>query len=349
MRRYPAFMPLTPQTPALTLHEGSTPLVATGRLAEWVGVDSLFLKCEGFNPTGSFKDRGMVVAVAKAVEGGASSVLCASTGNTAASAAAYAARAGIGAIVLLPRGQVALGKLSQAVMCGARVLALDCGFDGALDIARTLSDRFAIALVNSVNPHRLEGQATAAYETCDALGAAPDVLSLPVGNGGNITSYWLGFRRYYSAGLIARLPRLLGVQAAGAAPLVTGVPIQDPCTVASAIRIGRPATWGPALAAASESKGSISAVTDSDILEAYGAVARLEGVFCEPASAASIAGLRNAVRAGLVAPHERCVCVLTGHGLKDPEQALAQSKGATTEIRADVDAIATLLHVDKAA
>lgn len=353
--RYAMLLPIGPETPRLSLSEGDTPLLAAPRLADWVGVAELFLKVEGANPTGSFKDRGMVVAVAKAVERGATAVLCASTGNTAASAAAYAARAGLKAIVLLPSGGaggegggggrglyrgagggegrgdggtaarasgVAAGKLAQALAYGARAVVVEGSFDAALDLARAAAERHAVTLVNSVNPDRIEGQMTAAYEVCDALGGAPEVLALPVGNGGNITAYWRGFQRYLEAGHVTRAPRLLGVQAAGAAPLVVGHPIDHPETVASAIRIGRPATWEPALEAAARSGGAIRSVTDGEILEAYRAVSRLEGVFCEPASAAGIAGLRNAVREGALQPSGVVVCVLTGNGLKDPDRAL---------------------------
>lgn len=323
IHRYAELLPLTDRTPRLTLHEGDTPLVLAPRLADWVGVRELYLKLEGMNPTGSFKDRGMVVAVAKALEQGASTVLCASTGNTAASAAAYAARAGIRAVLLLPGGRVAAGKLAQAVAYGAQAIALDANFDQALDLARSLAERYPLALVNSVNPNRIAGQTTAAFEICDALGDAPDVLSLPVGNGGNITAYWLGFRRYHERSASARLPRILGTQAAGAAPLVIGKPVANPETVATAIRIGRPASWDTALAAAHESGGAILAVPDDAILEAYRRIPQLEGVFCEPASAAAVAGLREAVRSGRIHPDSRCVCVLTGHGLKDPETAMS--------------------------
>ena len=326
-------------TPALTLHEGDTPLLAAPRLAEWIGVAALYLKIEGANPTGSFKDRGMVVAVAKAQEAGARAVLCASTGNTAASAAAYAARAGLDAVVLLPRGKVAAGKLAQAVAHGARVVSVDGNFDEALDAARTLAEVGPLALVNSVNPHRVEGQTTGAFEVCEALGDAPEVHALPVGNGGNITAYWLGYRRAVEAGLATRLPRMLGVQAEGAAPLVHGRPVERPETVATAIRIGRPATWAPALAAAADSGGAIRAVSDAVILEAYREIARREGVFCEPASAAAVAGLRAAVVDGAVPPASRCVCVLTGHGLKDPETAVAAGV-EIVEAGADASAIA---------
>lgn len=359
LRRHASLLPVTPETPALTLGEGSTPLLAAPRLAEWVGVNELFLKFEGVNPTGSFKDRGMVVAVAKALEEGRTTVLCASTGNTAASAAAYAARAGITAVVLLPRGKVAAGKLAQAVAYGARVVSLDANFDAALDLARELAERYPVALVNSVNPYRIEGQATAAYEICEALGDAPDVLALPVGNGGNISAYWLGFRRYAErvvngsvasrhgsrprtdarAAGHARLPRVLGAQADGAAPLVRGQPVAAPETVATAIRIGRPASWDTAVAAVRESSGWFRAVSDAQILEAYREIARREGVFCEPASAAGVAGLRAAVLAGEVERGSRCVCVLTGHGLKDPDTALGL-EFRVAELPAEVEAVA---------
>ncbi|MGQ0815438.1 MAG: threonine synthase [Gemmatimonadota bacterium] len=315
--RYAVWLPLTERTPRISLAEGSTPLLRAHRLAEWIGVRELWLKYEGLNPTGSFKDRGMVVAVAKAVEEGAKTIICASTGNTAASAAAYAARVGLQCIVLLPSGKVALGKVAQACVYGARVIVLDSNFDGALDLARRLATEYGAALVNSVNPYRIEGQTTAAFEICDALGGAPGVVALPVGNGGNITAYGWGFSRYDIG-----MPRLIGVQAAGAAPFVAGHPIDSPETIATAIRIGKPATWEPALAAARNSGGQIRAISDDLILEAYRAVASSEGVFCEPASAASVAGLRAAVRDGDVADNVVCVCVLTGNGLKDPDAAL---------------------------
>jgi threonine synthase len=343
LARYGPLLPLTERTPALTLHEGDTPLIAAPRLASWVGVADLHLKFEGMNPTGSFKDRGMVVAVAKALEEGARTVVCASTGNTSASAAAYAARAGVRAVVLLPEGKVAPGKLAQAVQYGADVVVLATNFDGALDIARAAAERWPVALVNSVNAYRIEGQTTAAYEICDVLGDAPDVLALPVGNGGNITAYWLGFRRSAERGRSMRLPKMLGAQAAGAAPLVHGKPVAHPETVATAIRIGRPATWQPALDAAADSGGAILAVTDDEILDAYREVARREGVFCEPASAAGIAALRNAVRDGTVDRDARCVCVLTGNGLKDPETPLRDGL-ALTRLDASVDALAPLLE-----
>jgi len=320
--RYAEFLPIGPATPRLTLHEGATPLIPAPRLAAWVGVGELFLKFEGLNPTGSFKDRGMVVAVAKALEAGGQTILCASTGNTAASAAAYAARAGLNAVVLLPRGKVAPGKIAQAVVYGAQVVSVQTNFDGALEVARALSADYGAALVNSVNPHRIAGQTTSAFEIVDELGDAPDVLTLPVGNGGNVTAYWQGFRTYHSVGRSRRTPQLIGVQAAGAAPLVEGHAIENPETIASAIRIGRPATWEPAIAATHDSGGHLRAVTDTEILNAYREVAGKEGIFCEPASAAGVAGLRAAVLEGAVRRDQQCVCVLTGNGLKDPEHAL---------------------------
>jgi threonine synthase len=341
LHRYRSELPLTADTPLLTLHEGDTPLVHAPRLADWVGVASLHLKFDGLNPTGSVKDRGMVLAVERAVEDGARAVLCASTGNTAASAAAYAAHAGIDAIVLLPAGHVAAGKVAQAVACGARVVTVRGSFDDALRIARDAAATYDVALVNSVNPYRIEGQTTGAYEIIEALGRAPDVLALPVGNGGNITAYGLGFDRAVERGRALRLPRLLGVQAAGAAPLVLGTPVAHPDTVATAIRIGNPATWQPALDAAHRSRGRIRAVSDDEIIDAYRRVARLEGVFCEPASAAGIAGLRAAVAEGSIDRDQVCVCVLTGNGLKDPDTAMTLA-GASDEV-ADARSLATLL------
>ena len=322
LRRFADHLPLTPDTPRLSLHEGGTPLIAAPRLASWVGVRELHLKYEGLNPTGSFKDRGMVLAVARAMEDGARAVLCASTGNTAASAAAYAARAGIRAIVLLPDGHVAAGKLAQAVAYGARVITVAGSFDDALALTREVAQMDGVALVNSINPLRIEGQTTAALEICEAIGDAPAVLAIPVGNGGNITAYALGFRRAVEREMSRRMPVLLGGQAAGAAPFVHGTPVEHPETIATAIRIGRPATWEPALAAAHDSGGGFRAVADGQILDAYRAIATMEGVFCEPASAAGVAALRVAVQEGFIGPDQPCVCVLTGNGLKDPDTAV---------------------------
>jgi threonine synthase len=321
--RYRAYLPVTDTTPVVSLGEGFTPLVRARRLGEAIGVPNLHLKVEGANPTGSFKDRGMVVAIAKALESGATAVACASTGNTSASAAAYAAAAGLDCVVILPKGHIAAGKLLQALVAGARVVAVDGNFDAAFRIVRELADRNdpPITLVNSINPFRLEGQKTAAFEVCDDLGRAPDVLAIPVGNAGNITAYWMGFEAYREAGVIGRGPAMWGFQAEGAAPIVRGAPVESPETIATAIRIGNPASWQKAEAARDASGGRIEAVTDDEILAAYTDLARLEGVFCEPSSAASVAGVRKLAAAGGV-PHEALVvCVLTGNGLKDPDTA----------------------------
>jgi threonine synthase len=322
LRRYADRLPLTADTPPLSLGEGSTPLVRSTRIVERVGCRELYFKLEGCNPSGSFKDRGMVVAVAKALESGARAVICASTGNTSASAAAYAAKAGVDCYVVIPGGKIAMGKLGQAVAYGATTLAISGNFDDALRIVRTLSERHGIALVNSVNPYRLEGQKTAAFEVIDALGDAPDALCLPVGNAGNISAYWKGFLEYAEAGISTKHPRMVGFQAAGAAPLVLGHPVEHPETIATAIRIGNPASWELATAVRDESGGSIEAVTDDEIIEAYRLLAREEGVFGEPASAASVAGLLKQAAAGRDFGGETVVCVITGNGLKDPDTAL---------------------------
>ncbi len=324
LTRYRERLPLTPDTPIISLGEGDTPLVRSRRLVERTGCRELYFKLESCNPTGSFKDRGMVVAVAKAVEAGSRAVLCASTGNTSASAAAYAAHCGLQAYVLVPSGNIAMGKLAQAVVHGARVLNVRGNFDDALKIAREITERHPVALVNSVNPYRIEGQKTAAFEIVDVLGDAPDLLFIPVGNAGNITAYWRGFVEYFQAEMTSRRPQMMGWQAAGAAPIVRGEPIANPQTVASAIRIGNPASWKLAEAARDESGGAIGAVTDEEILEAYRLLAREEGVFGEPASAASVAGLLKSARERPELLRDRvAVCVITGHGLKDPDTALS--------------------------
>jgi threonine synthase len=330
---YRPFLPVTDATPVVTLYEGATPLVPAPRLSERVGAE-VWLKCEGLNPTGSFKDRGMTMAISKAVEEGAKAVVCASTGNTSASAAAYAARAGLQCVVLIPEGHIALGKLAQALIHGARVLQVRGNFDQALEIVRELGERAPITVVNSVNPYRIEGQKTGAFEIVDALGDAPDYHCIPVGNAGNITAYWKGYREYHDAGRSTRLPRMLGFQAAGAAPLVLGHPVEEPETVATAIRIGKPASWYGAIAAAAESGGGIHAVTDEEILAAYRFLAAAESVFCEPASAAAVAGL---LKVG-VPEGATVVCVLTGHGLKDPDRAIAEI-AVPTPVDADYAAI----------
>ncbi len=344
VERYREFLPLGPSTPVVSLGEGATPLVHARRLGEALGLHNLYLKVEGQNPTGSFKDRGMVLAVAKALEDGAHSVICASTGNTSASAAAYAAAAGLECVVVLPAGKIAVGKLLQALVFGARVISVRGNFDEALRVVRALSeqDEHPITLVNSVNPFRLEGQKTAAFEVCDDLGRAPDVLAIPVGNAGNISAYWRGFREYREAGRTDAVPRMWGFQAAGAAPLVSGRPVDHPETVATAIRIGNPASWALAIAARDDSSGRIDAVTDDEILAAHRDVARLEGVFCEPSSAASVAGVAKAARAGEVDVSATVVCVLTGNGLKDPSTAEA---GLTVEV---VEADASVADVSRA-
>ena len=320
IEEYREFLPVDESSPVVTLHEGATPLVHAPRLSERVSAD-VWLKVEGANPTGSFKDRGMTLAISKAVEEGAKAVVCASTGNTSASAAAYATRAGLTCAVLIPEGYIALGKLAQALVHGARVLQIRGNFDQALELVRELAEREPITIVNSVNPYRIEGQKTGAFEIVDVLGDAPDVHCIPVGNAGNISAYWKGYRQYQDAGRSTKLPAMLGFQAEGAAPIVLGHPVEHPETVATAIRIGNPASWRSAVAAASESGGGISAVSDAEILAAYRFLAGTEAVFCEPASAASVAGL---LKIGVPDGARTVVCTLTGHGLKDPDRAIAE-------------------------
>jgi len=333
--RYREYLPVGPSTPEVDLQEGSTPLVPSRNIGRALGLSRLFFKYEGLNPTGSFKDRGMVVAVARALEAGSRVLVCASTGNTSASMAAYAARTGVRAIVVVPSGEIAMNKLSQALMYGAKVVALKGTFDTALDAVRDLAARYPVALMNSVNPDRLQGQKTAAFEIVDALGDAPDYLLLPVGNAGNITAYWKGFREYHAAGRSARLPRMVGAQAEGAAPIVTGHPIANPRTVASAIRIGNPASWEGATSARDESGGLIAAVTDTEILAAQIRLANTEGLFAEPASAAPLALLFRLVLEGKIEKDSTTVVVLTGSGLKDPDAAL---KNVEPPIELDGDA-----------
>jgi threonine synthase len=333
IEEYRELLPVTSATPVVTLHEGGTPLLPAPRLSERVGAE-VHLKFEGVNPTGSFKDRGMTLAISKALEEGAKAVVCASTGNTSASAAAYASRAGLTCAVLIPEGYIALGKLAQALIHGARVLQIRGNFDDALEIVRELGERAPITVVNSVNPFRIDGQKTAAFEIVDVLGRAPDVHCIPVGNAGNITAYWKGYREYQDAGRSSSLPSMLGFQAEGAAPLVLGHPVEHPETIATAIRIGKPASWYGATAAASESGGGIHAVSDDEILAAYRFLAAHESVFCEPASAASVAGL---VKVG-VPRGTTVVCTLTGHGLKDPDRAIAEI-AVPSAVDADYDAI----------
>jgi len=333
IEEYREYLPIGEGEPVVTLLEGGTPLMPAPRLSERVGA-RVFLKIEGANPTGSFKDRGMTVAISHALATGAKAVVCASTGNTSASAAAYASRAGLRCVVLIPEGHIALGKLAQALVHVARVLQVRGNFDQALGIVRELPERAPVTVVNSVNPYRIEGQKTAAFEVVDVLGDAPDIHCIPVGNAGNITAYWRGYCEYRQAGRASRLPRMLGFQAAGAAPIVLGRVVEEPETIATAIRIGNPASWYAATAAASESGGSISAVTDEEILAAYRLLAEEESVFCEAASAAAVAGLLKSE----IPPSSTVVCVLTGHGLKDPDLAITQI-AVPTVVDADIESI----------
>ncbi len=343
IHEYADRLPVTDTTPVITLHEGGTPLLPAPELSRRTGCD-VYLKVEGANPTGSFKDRGMTVAISRAVETGAKAIICASTGNTAASAAAYAARAGVTCAVLVPSGKIALGKLAQGLVHGARLLQVDGNFDDCLTLAGKLSQDYPVALVNSVNPDRIEGQKTAAFEIVSALGDAPDVHCLPVGNAGNITAYWRGYVEDHTAGNASLRPRMFGFQAHGAAPIVRGEVVREPQTIATAIRIGNPASWTKALAARDESGGSITAVTDRDILRAYRLLARTEGVFVELASAASVAGLLLVAEAGEVRAGETVVCTVTGHGLKDPDWAVATAPAPVT-IPVDAHAAARALDL----
>ena len=342
IERYREYLPVSDATPVVSMGEGSTPLVPLTKLSACLELD-IYVKLEGLNPTGSFKDRGMTLAISKAVEDGATAVICASTGNTSAAAAAYAARAGLTCAVIIPGGKIALGKLAQALIYGAKVLAVDGNFDDALRLVREISDTHPIALVNSLNPYRLEGQKTGAFEVIDALGDAPDVLCIPVGNAGNISAYWMGFQQFHSLGKAERLPRLMGFQAAGSAPLVTGAVVKNPDTVATAIRIGDPVRGDQAMDAMRDSGGQVDSVTDDEILAAYRMLAVSEGVFCEPSSASSVAGLIKAHAAGRLTAGERVVCVLTGNGLKDPDTAIAQS-GQVIDIPANFAAAEQALY-----
>ena len=324
IEHYRDYLPVSDRTPVVTLLEGNTPLIPAQNLPARIGVDiELYFKFEGLNPTSSFKDRGMTMAVSKALEEGTKAVICASTGNTSASAAAYAARAGITCVVLTPEGNIAYGKLAQALIHGAKMIPIQGNFDDALGLVREITDKYPITLVNSINPYRIEGQKTAAFEICDRLGRSPDYHVLPVGNAGNITAYWKGYQEYHKAGKIDRLPKMMGFQAAGAAPIVLGHPVKEPETIATAIKIGNPASWKFAEAARDESGGQISMVTDQQIIEAYSIMASSEGIFAEPASAASIAGLIKLAVNKVFKKGDTVVCILTGHGLKDPDRAVA--------------------------
>ena len=321
--KYRKFLPVTGKTPVISLSEGNTPLIYACHLSEMFGKGfEVYLKYEGLNPTGSFKDRGMTVAISKAIEEGSKAVMCASTGNTSASAAAYSARAGLKCIVIIPEGSIALGKLSQAMIHGAKVIAVKGNFDDCFNLVKEITEKYKITLVNSINPYRIEGQKTGSFEICDALGEAPDFHAIPVGNAGNITAYWKGYKEYKKCGHSKMTPRMLGFQAAGSAPIVLGHPVKDPHTIATAIKIGNPASWKQAEAARDESGGLIDMVTDDEILDAYKLLAVKEGVFVEPASAASVAGIIKLSKKGYFKKAARIVCVLTGHGLKDPDRAI---------------------------
>ena len=322
LSKYKEYLPVTSATTLFTLGEGDTPLVRASRLEEITGVGELYFKLEGCNPTGSFKDRGMVVAIAKAVEDGSKTVMCASTGNTSASAAAYAASCGLQTIILIPEGKIALGKLAQAIVHGARIVAIDGNFDQALEMVKVLTQKYPVTLVNSLNPNRIEGQKTAAFEIIEALGDAPDYLFIPVGNAGNITAYWRGFVEFNNLGKASHRPQMMGFQAEGAAPIVRGCPVEKPETIATAIRIGNPASWQKATQARDESGGLIDMVSDDDILVAYHLMAEKAGIFGEPASAAPLAGLLKMMNRGMNFAGKKVVCVVTGNGLKDPDTAI---------------------------
>ena len=345
---YRDYLPVTENTPLFSLGEGFTPLIHARWLGDELGLKQLYLKNEGQNPTGSFKDRGMVMAVAKAIEENAEAIVCASTGNTAASAAAYGALAGMQVIVVIPRGNIAHGKLAQSLHYGARVVAVDGNFDDALRIIREITQRRRVTLVNSVNPMRLEGQKTGAFEVCDGLRRSPDYLALPVGNAGNISAYWAGFKQYRERGKVNGLPKMLGFEAAGAAPIVENRVIDHPETLATAIKIGNPASWAKAVAARDESGGVIEAVSDEEIIDAYKLISRLEGIFCEPASAASVAGVIKLVKAGRLETEASTVCVLTGSGLKDPDTAIARAAGVL-ETEATIESVESALGWEAAA
>jgi len=344
INKYKEFLPVTDSTPIVTLNEGNTPLIKADNLAKKIGVDAeIYLKFEGCNPTGSFKDRGMTMAVTKAKEEGSGAIICASTGNTSASAAAYGAKAGLKTFVLIPDGYIALGKLSQAMMYGAEIIAIQGNFDRALEVVREIADKYPITLVNSVNPYRIEGQKTGAFEICEALGAAPDYHFIPVGNAGNITAYWKGYREWLNAGKINNLPKMMGFEAEGAAAIVKGERILNPETLATAIRIGNPASWEKAVAARDESQGMINFVTDDEIVKAYKLIASCEGILAEPASAASVAGLikvKDQILSG-----SKIVCILTGNGLKDPDNAVKYSNADVKKTSSDITDILKVMNI----
>ena len=344
INKYRQYLPVNDSTPVVTLNEGNTPLIKADNLAKKIGLDAeIYLKFEGCNPTGSFKDRGMTMAVTKAKESGSGAIICASTGNTSASAAAYGAKAGLKTFVLIPDGYIALGKLSQAMMYGAEIIAIQGNFDRALEVVREISEKYPITLVNSVNPYRIEGQKTGAFEICEALGQAPDYHFIPVGNAGNITAYWKGYKEFYDLGKIPAKPKMMGFEAEGAAAIVKGERIMNPETLATAIRIGNPASWDKAVAARDESNGMINFVTDDEIVKAYKLIASCEGVLAEPASAASVAGLikvKNQVKEG-----SKIVCILTGNGLKDPDNAIKYSNADVKKTSSELNDILKVMNI----
>ncbi len=341
INKYRDFLPVTATTSVITLNEGDTPFIKADNLAKKIGLKAdIYLKFDGANPTGSFKDRGMTMAVTKAVEAGSNAIICASTGNTSAAAAAYGAKAGLKTYVLIPDGYIAMGKLAQAMMYGAEIIAIDGNFDEALEVVRELSEKYPLTLVNSVNPYRIEGQKTAAFEICDFLGSAPDYLCIPVGNAGNITAYWKGFKEYYDKNIISNKPKMYGFEAEGSAAIVKNQRITKPETIATAIRIGNPASWTQAVSARDESNGIIDMVSDAEIIEAYKLIASCEGILAEPASAASVAGLIKSSKAGLIEEGSTIACVLTGNGLKDPDSAIKYSTTEVIKTSSKIDDIA---------
>lgn len=345
INKYRKYLPVTDITPVVTLNEGNTPLIKAENLAKKIGLEAeIYLKFEGANPTGSFKDRGMTMAVTKAHEAGANAIICASTGNTSAAAAAYGAKAGMRTFVLIPDGYIALGKLSQAMMYGAEIIAIQGNFDEALEVVQAVSEKYPVTLVNSVNPYRIEGQKTGAFEICDAIGV-PDYHFIPVGNAGNITAYWKGYKEYFGLGIIPKLPQMMGFQAAGSAPIVLGERVLKPETIATAIRIGNPASWKQAVEARDSSNGHIGAVTDEEIISAYKLIASTEGILAEPASAASVAGLIKAHGLKMVKEGSKCVCILTGNGLKDPDSAIKYSGAEVKKTSSDINDILKVMNI----
>lgn len=346
INKYAEYLPISGKTPIITLNEGNTPLIKADNLIKKIGINAeIYLKFEGTNPTGSFKDRGMTMAVSKAAEAGSNAIICASTGNTSASAAAYGAKAGMRTFVLIPDGYIALGKLSQAMMYGAEIVAIKGNFDEALDIVREIAEKYPVTLVNSINPYRIEGQKTGAFEICEALKEAPDYHFIPVGNAGNIVAYWKGYKEFFASGKISKLPKMMGFEAKGAAAIVKGERILKPETIATAIRIGNPASWIQAEEARDESGGTINFVTDDEIIHAYKLIASTEGILAEPASAASVAGVIKAEKLGLIKDYSKIVCVLTGNGLKDPDCAIKYSTSQVKKTSSQINDILKVMNI----